>query len=404
MNVLFLDQFGQLGGAQHCLLDLIPAVLSRGWVAHAAVPFEELARTTELGAAATGRVSPRSVGRAGPVRAFEGDLASRLRILGVNVTEISPGHYSSGRKTPGDAIRFAARIPALVRQLSALISLHRIDLLYVNGPRMLPVAALAGKGLPVLFHAHSYLGPGLGRVVAGLALRRSDATVAAVSSFAADSLRRWVPAGRMFVVPNGTADLLRPHDGSFPRVGIVGRIAPEKGHLEFIEAARLLTGWMPECRFAVCGGPFFSRSDYAAEVHKRAKDLPIEFMGWREDIGTVLAGLDVLAAPSTGDEAFGRVIVEAFSAQVPVVAFRTGGIPELVEDGVTGFLAREKTAQALAERIRAVLSNREARQATVRKARALWQSNYTIEQYRDRITALMARAAASRTAKRPAAP
>ena len=66
----------------------------------------------------------------------------------------------------------------------------------------------------------------------------------------------------------------------------------------------------------------------------------------------MFAKLDLLVVPSTPADSTPRVIIEAFSAGVPVVAFAAGGIPEIVRDGQTGFLASDFTAEALAARIR----------------------------------------------------
>ena len=91
----------------------------------------------------------------------------------------------------------------------------------------------------------------------------------------------------------------------------------------------------------------FSSPRYFRQVRAEAEGLPIDFMGWREDIGEVLSSLDLVVVPSSAVEATTRVILEAFSAGVPVLAFRSGGIPEIVEDGVTGVLS-PPTAQDLA--------------------------------------------------------
>ena len=72
----------------------------------------------------------------------------------------------------------------------------------------------------------------------------------------------------------------------------------------------------------------------------------MEFAGWVDDIYACMAQLDLLLVPSAGHEATTRVILEAFAAGLPVIAFASGGIPEVVEDGVTGLLAN--TAEHMA--------------------------------------------------------
>ena len=93
----------------------------------------------------------------------------------------------------------------------------------------------------------------------------------------------------------------------------------------------------------IYGAPLFGESAvarYAAQVRTDAEGLPVEFAGWVDDIYACMAQLDLLLVPSAGHEATTRVILEAFAAGLPVIAFASGGIPEVVDDGVTGLLAK----------------------------------------------------------------
>jgi glycosyltransferase involved in cell wall biosynthesis len=121
---------------------------------------------------------------------------------------------------------------------------------------------------------------------------------------------------------------------------VVGSIAPEKGQLQFIEAARAIHDALPECLFRIHGAPVLARPEYAEQVRQAARGLPVEFPGWASNIYDALSSLDVLLVPSTAQEATTRVILEAFAAGVPVIAFPSGGIPEVIEDRRTGYLAR----------------------------------------------------------------
>ncbi|MBI2684887.1 MAG: glycosyltransferase family 4 protein [Acidobacteria bacterium] len=336
MNILFVDQFGDLGGAQLCLLELIPETLRRGWKPFAVVPGQGL-------------------------------LAERLEALGVVVTRFA-GSRTGG--APGHLIE-SARLASLLRELC---SPERFQLLYVNGPRVLPAVALRPPGFPVLFHAHS-VPNGLARKAVRWAVKRSNARTVAVSQFTANEL---FPGRQSAVVANGVGDLRLPRtENGVPRIGIIGRIAPEKGQLAFVEAARLL----PQYRYVVCGAPWVSQDGYAERVKRGAAGLPVTFLGWREDIGAVLAGLDLLVVPSIGPEAFGRTVIEAFSAMVPVVAFPSGGIAEIIDDGRNGYLVDPQTPEALARRIDEVLADAAGRQRVADNARADWQTRYTLDRY-----------------------
>ncbi len=97
-----------------------------------------------------------------------------------------------------------------------------------------------------------------------------------------------------------------------------------------------------------------------------------------------MANLDLLLAPSASHEATPRVILEAFTAGVPVIAFRSGGIPELIEDGRTGLLADspEEMTQLAIE----LLSGHPSRRAALARAAAeSWGKRFTLDRFQQQI-------------------
>jgi glycosyltransferase involved in cell wall biosynthesis len=354
MNILCLDQFGELGGAQRCLLDLLPAMIDRGWSVHLASP--------------------------------GGPLAERAAAMHATVDRITCGPYSSGRKTPADVARFAAGTPRLCGEIRRLISIHNADLIYVNGPRLLPAAALAARHGPrVLFHSHSLLN-GMALRLAGRTLAMVRAAMVASCRFVAAPLAPYARDRGIRVVYNGVRRMAAANRAGAAefRIGVIGRISPEKGQADFLRAARLLFDLAPECRFVVRGAPLFSSPAamrYARTLEALAADLPVEFAGWTEDVDAVLATLDMLVVPSTAVDATPRVILEAFAAGVPVVAFASGGIPEIVEHGATGFLVEERSPKALALAIRNLLREPDRLRRAAGMARAKARSEFSLERY-----------------------
>jgi glycosyltransferase involved in cell wall biosynthesis len=354
VNLLLLDQFSDPGGAQHGLLDLLEACRERGWNATVGLP-------------------------------GNGPLFERVRNLGFPATRIACGPYASGKKTLGDAGRFLTGTPRLARQIRQLADSTNAGLVYLNGPRLLPAAALAGLRRPVVFHAHSYLFPGALRTLAGAALRHLDAWVLGSCQFVAEPWRRFVRPERVSVIYNGVAG---PPAGSrrrnaTPRVGCIGRIAPEKGQREFVAAARSIHRWIPESTFTIYGAALFAEAGalrYEREVRAAAEGLPVEFRGWVSNVYSALAGLDLVLAPSAGHEATTRVILEAFAASVPVIAFRSGGIPEVVQDGVNGYLV--DSAEDMARRAAILLQLPPRERLRVSKAaRETWERRFTKDRY-----------------------
>jgi glycosyltransferase involved in cell wall biosynthesis len=253
----------------------------------------------------------------------------------------------------------------------------------------------------VLFHSHSYLGPGAVRRLAGWALRRMDACLVGQCEFVAAPWRPFVRPERVRVVYNGVAGPprvpARPH-ASPPRIGCIGRIAPEKGQREFVVAAARIHQALPQCRFAIYGAPLFGESAaarYATQVRTDAEGLPVEFAGWVDDVYACMARLDLLLVPSAGHEATTRVILEAFAAGLPVIAFPSGGIPEVVEDGVTGVLAN--TAEEMAQRAIDLLTGDPLRLVSMAQAaHESWARRFTLERYHREILRAIEMAAAGR--------
>lgn len=138
-------------------------------------------------------------------------------------------------------------------------------------------------------------------------------------------------------------------------VGVVARLEPEKGHPTLLEAWPAVLRAVPDAYLLIVGEG--SRRD---ALEAQARDLRIAhrvvFTGRRDDVPAVTAALDVAVLPSYR-EAQGMVILEAMALSRPVVASDVGGIPEMIEDGVTGLLVPPHDADALARAIVRLLKN-----------------------------------------------
>jgi glycosyltransferase involved in cell wall biosynthesis len=347
MRVLVLDQFSELGGAQRCLLDLLPALLDQGWEARVLLP-------------------------------GNGPLVQALRDLGIPVGSVACGPYSSGRKTLRDAVRFAGDYWAIRKAVEE----QTADLIYVNGPRMLPAAARACRGTPVLFHSHSYLSNPYALIV-GRALKTSGAAVIASSNFVAAPWRQYADVRTIY---NGTPEIpFRPKSAPRDRrwrIGVIGRIAPEKGQLEFLHSARQVAN----ATVYIHGASLWSSESYFKRVQSAAEGLDVHFNGWSDSVGSILHELDLLVVPSPSHESTTRVILEAFSAGTPIVAFASGGIPEVVTHERTGFLT---SPSELARQIREVIGHADKLPSIVTAAREEWDKRFTLDRYRAEVVDAM---------------
>jgi len=141
--------------------------------------------------------------------------------------------------------------------------------------------------------------------------------------------------------------------GSEFNVGIIGRITPIKGHLHFIKAMAKLSRAVPKLKIWVVGDAPASREAYKEQIQVLTHRLGLwnctQFLGTQRDIPAILGHLDLLVLPTTTQEAFGRVIIEAQAAGVPVIATKVGGVVDVIEDGITGLLVPPADPSAIAE-------------------------------------------------------
>lgn len=146
-------------------------------------------------------------------------------------------------------------------------------------------------------------------------------------------------------------------------VGLVGRIAVGKGHDIFLRAAREVLSQNPETKFLIVG-------DTLTEEEKKYKKLltsliaelgvynKVVFTGWRDDVLSVIANMDVLVqASTTFPEGFGLTCIEGMAIGVPLVVTNIPGPSELVIDGKTGIVVEPGNPVQMADAILSVLEN-----------------------------------------------
>jgi glycosyltransferase involved in cell wall biosynthesis len=142
-------------------------------------------------------------------------------------------------------------------------------------------------------------------------------------------------------------------------VATAGRLSPEKNHLGLVEAARQVLTKMPDVYFVVFGEgllrPVLERAVADAGIGHRFS-LP----GFRSDVRSLLHEVDIFVLPSH-TEGLPNVVLEAFACRKPVVATRVGGTPEVVNDGVNGFLIPEEDMAGLAEAVLTLAGDAELR-------------------------------------------
>jgi glycosyltransferase involved in cell wall biosynthesis len=163
-----------------------------------------------------------------------------------------------------------------------------------------------------------------------------------------DPARFNINTDRGVLVEFGFAD----HD---PVVGIVGSLRPVKDHATLLRAARIVIDEMPRVRFLVIGEGW-DRPQLMALSSELRITGNVHFTGMRSDITRLLCAIDVFTLTSI-TECFPMALLEAMACARPAVCTAVGGIPEIIDDGETGYLVPPKDPQQLAIRLVDLLSN-----------------------------------------------
>jgi glycosyltransferase involved in cell wall biosynthesis len=329
MRVLYLDHTARVSGAERSLLELM-----EGTKEHADVL----------------------------LACPEGELRRRARANGIATLEIEPSRGSFGS-------RYRELLPAAVlllrtgMRVRALARRHRVDVIHAVSPRAGLIAAFSGpRGPGRVVDVRDVLPRGrLGALVRRILRVSADALV-----FNSDFTRaRFGPAGparaavvfppvdieRFLRLPLPAGERRRP-----PTLGVVGQISPWKGQDDAIRILAAVRRRVPDARLRIVGGVVFSGPGITFDndaFRRRLVELTdelglrgaVELCGPTDDLEAVFASLDVLLVPSW-EEPFGRVVAEAMAAGVPVVATSAGGPAELIEQGVSGYLAEPRAGEA----------------------------------------------------------
>lgn len=149
-------------------------------------------------------------------------------------------------------------------------------------------------------------------------------------------------------------------DSSNPVIGNIAALAPHKDQRNLLQAAKIVLEQVPEAQFLVVGA-----GELELELKQLAEDLKIldkvRFTGFRKDVPQILTILNIFAV-SSYLEGLGSSTLEAMAAGLPIIATRTGGIPEIVENGINGILVPPRDSAALAKGIIELLRDNKMRE------------------------------------------
>lgn len=329
-----------------------------------------------------------------------GDTAERLRSFdGVTVKEYYLGGSLRNTEGLGRKIhRAASNIPVVANffKLARFIRSERIEIIHsASQPRALLLSSLlslaTGGKLVVHVHEKHYkrLSPmGLATI---FGFRRAAAVII-VSRFMAKNVAPFCSDGARVHPVHNVVDIerFRPGlDGSeirhvygigpqAPVLAMVGRVIVEKGQHDLLKALLALQERHPDLKAFIVGWDSTARlpdgrtyrESLDAFCREHGLDDHVIFTGTRPDVEKFYTAADVVVVPSVYEEPFGLVVIKAMAMGKPLVATRSGGIPEIVEDDKTGLLVPRSDPEALAKAILRLLDDPELCERLGRQARA----------------------------------
>ena len=338
-KILFYNHTRQVSGAERILLNMIAVLDRRQYQVAAACPVQ--------GA---------------------GELDELLRARGCRLIE-APLLQARFTSNPLRLLGYLGSFARAILRFRRTVLRENPDLLHANSVRAGIVATLAtlGTRIRVLWHIQDDLPRHpLSTAVRVLALTSRRTGFAAVSAATARAFAgRFAFGRRLHVLPNGldlecfpprtdpldeAAAAVRRELGLSARDRLavtVGMINPRKGLLPLVQAWRSLADELAAqaaapAYLAIVGAPIFNNDQvYEAQLRERIEELgltdQVRLLGARKEVAAILRAADLFILNATV-EPFGLVIVEAMACGTPVLASAIGGIPEIVEDGVSGRL------------------------------------------------------------------
>ncbi len=221
-------------------------------------------------------------------------------------------------------------------------------------------------------------------VLAALARRRLTG-ISAVSDYVRRETQRAMklPEDRIMTIYNGVdTNRFRPNGRpDLPRntfaITCVANLIPAKGIDHLLAAFAAIDDRSAVLTIVGDGPDRESLERLAVElgIERRAR-----FLGLRDDVDELLRDSDLFVHPAVWGEAFGLTITEAMASGCPVVASNVGGIPELIEDGVTGLLVPPADQDALREAIERLIGDQDLRRRLSANARDLVMSRFSLNE------------------------
>ncbi|MCI0548154.1 MAG: glycosyltransferase [Candidatus Rokubacteria bacterium] len=341
---------------------------------------------------------------------WTGERGWRVLLAGPEEGRLLPRARAAGIEARALAMRGPWDVPA-VRRLVGLIRTDGVSVVHTHSSIDAWLGGMAARiaGVPVVRtrHVSIPIRRGLNPVYRWLA----DRVITSGEAIRSLVVAAGVPPARVVAIPAGVdlatyrragrGPALRREFGlAGPAIGSIAMFRGSKGHRHLLDAFARLRPRVPGLRLLLVGDGIRRTWVESLAVERGLRDEVI-FTGFRSDVPALLEAMDCFVLASTRTEGVPQSLLQAFAAEVPVVASAIGGIPEVVTDGATGWLVPPGDDGALAAAISHVLADPAEAARRARAGRRLVEERFshasvtarTLALYEELIGARGARAA-----------
>jgi glycosyltransferase involved in cell wall biosynthesis len=277
--------------------------------------------------------------------------------------------------------------------LSKYIKDHSIDLVYTNTSTILSGGIAAKKnGVPSLFHIHEIpTGNKLYEFFSGKIINRISNKVLTVSNSVKKHWLKYIRGKKITRIYNGiifskTDSLIKlERDQDDFVITSVARIIPYKGHRYLIDIANELIKKSSKFKFLIVGDTLSSYVSYEKSVKQKVKDLGLEhqikFLGFREDVSSILKQSDLFIHPAIAPDPLPTVLFESLHNDLPTVATNLGGAIEILDNGNNGLLIPYNDPKKAADLINEYCINTKLQKKHLENSKKNFKINFSSESF-----------------------
>ncbi len=225
------------------------------------------------------------------------------------------------------------------------------------------------------------------------------ADVILLSNYLYKDVETFVPLSKVHICPNGIEDLFsttkpQQHSDENPvKILFLSNLIESKGVTVLLDACAILLkkGIDFECNFVGAEGNI-NAIQFDEKVKQYGMETKVKYLGRKfgQDKQTVLSAADIFAFPTYySNECFPLVLLEAMSASKAVISTFEGGIPDIIEDGVTGFLVPQCDVEIMAEKLELLITQPTLRQQMGSAGRQKFESEFTLEIFENNLQTIL---------------